>query len=490
VTPTRTSAPLAWQVWAVASAIAILHLLTNSRYGLHRDELQFLSDALHPAKGYVAYPPFTPLIERLALALFGLSLTGLRLFSVLAQCAAIVITGLMAGELEGGKLAQTLAALAAALSPLALFEGTEFQYTSFDYLWWTLTAFCVLRLLRSQNPRWFLAIGATLGLGLLTKYSIVFLVAGLLAGLLFTRERRHFTSRWFWAGSALAFFLFHPNLVWQIEHSFVSLDFLRHIHTRDVAQGRADNFLPGQFVLCANLFAAPLWLAGLIAFWRNRALRPLAWMYLVPLALFFFAKGRDYYLGGAYPPLIAMGAVSLARWPRTAVTLLCGIVLYGLAACAVTIPIASSGPLMEFALRHNGDLREEFGWNEIVREAARIRDSLPPDERAHLGILAANYGEQGAIELLGRPYNLPRPISGTNTAWFRGYPDPPPSTLIVLGLSRAAAERNFNSCRVAGRNGNSFDVDNEESRYHPDIFLCGPPRAGWPAFWKRIQDFG
>ena len=109
--------------------VALVHLLTNGRYGFHRDELQTLSDALHLDWGFVAYPPVTPFLERIGLNLFGVSMVGLRLFAVIAQSAAIVVTGLMARELGGGRLAQVAAALSVAFSPLPLFEGTEFQYT-------------------------------------------------------------------------------------------------------------------------------------------------------------------------------------------------------------------------------------------------------------------------------------------------------------------------------------------------------------------------
>jgi len=142
-----------WALLAIASAIALLHLLTNGRYGFHRDELQVLSDARHLDWGFVAYPPFTPFVERIGMSLFGLSLVGLRLFSVMAIATAIVFTGLMARELGGGRLAQVTAALAVALAPLPLFEGTEFQYTTFDYLWWVLIAFFAIRLLKTENPR-------------------------------------------------------------------------------------------------------------------------------------------------------------------------------------------------------------------------------------------------------------------------------------------------------------------------------------------------
>src|SRR5579864_4732679 len=243
----------------IAAVVTLVHLLTNGRYGFHRDELQFLSDARHLDWGFVSYPPFTPFVERIGLGIFGVSLVGLRLFSVIAQVLAVLITGLMARELGGGRLAQFAASLAIALSPLPLFEGTEFQYTTFDYLWWVLIAYFVIRLLKTENPRWWLAIGATIGVGFQTKYTMGFYLAGVFGGVLLTRARRYLASPWFWGGMALGFVICLPNLVWQVRHGFISLHFLQHIHARDVGEGRADGFLSQQFWICTNLFSAALW---------------------------------------------------------------------------------------------------------------------------------------------------------------------------------------------------------------------------------------
>ncbi|HEY0795554.1 MAG TPA: glycosyltransferase family 39 protein [Acidisarcina sp.] len=486
-------------ILTIAAAVALLHIVTNNRYGFHRDELQFLSDASHMAWGFVAYPPFTPFVERISLALFGTSLVGLRLASVLAQSLVIIVTGLIARELGGHRLAQITAALAVALSPLPLFEGTEFQYTTFDYLWWVLIAFFIIRLVRTEEPRWWLAIGATVGLGLMTKYSITFYIAGILAGLLLTPYRRYFLNKWFWAGTALALLICGPNILWQYHHGFISYHFLHHIHIRDVGEGRANGFLRDQFMICTNLFAAPLWIGGLIAFLLSPKYRLLAWMYLVPFALFLFGKGRGYYVAATYPMLMAMGAVAAERllasipklWARVIeVAFFAAITVCGVYMCTLIVPIAPSGRLRDFALKNNGDLREEIGWNELVSTVAGIRDSLPADQQASLGIIVGNYGEQGAIEILGRPYHLPLPLSGTNSAWLRGYPTPQPTTLIVVGLSRKYVDKTFANCRVAGHNGNAEGIHNEESDDHPDIFVCGPPLQSWPQFWDDYQSFG
>ena len=484
---------------AIAAAIALLHLLTNNRYGFHRDELQVLSDARHLDWGFVAYPPFTPFVEHIGLAIFGVSLAGLRLFSVLAQASVIVLTGLMVSQLGGGRLAQITAALAVALSGVPIFEGTEFQYTSFDNLWWVLIAYFVIRLLKTDNPRWWLAIGAMVGMGLMTKYTTAFFVAGVVGGVLLTQARRYLASGWLWAGAALALLIFLPNLLWQVKHGMISLHFLQHIHARDVRQGRANGFLKDQFVGCTNLFSAPLWITGLIAYLRNERYRMLGWMYLIPLALYIVGKGRGYYLAAAYPMLMAMGAIVGERWlaslsvtwRRTLEAIFfIGLAGYGAFMIAVLVPLTSGGPLKQYALSINGDLREEIGWNELVKTVAGIRDSLPPEQRDNVGVLVSNYGEQGAIEILGPAYHLPPPISGTNSAWLRSYPRNPPSALIVIGWDREDADKIFTSCRLAGHNGNSEGVKNEESQDHPDIFVCGGPRQSWPEFWKHFQHFG
>ncbi len=484
---------------AIAAAMALLHLLTNMRYGFHRDELQFLSDARHLAWGFVAYPPLTPFVERMSLALFGLNMVGLRLFSVLAQSIAIVIAGLMARDIGGGRLAQITAAVGVALSPLPLFQGTEFQYTTFDFLWWVLIAWCVIRLLKSENPRWWLAIGAVAGLGVMTKYAILFYIAGILGGFLLTRARRCLLSWYFVSALVLTTLICLPNLLWQVHHHFVSYAFLKYIHVRDVGEGRAHGFILAQFLLCTNVVTVPLWIAGLAGFLLSRRYRVLAWISLIPVALFFFGKGRGYYTAGVYPILMAMGAVVGEKWVASLKTgwrrsvewlFFAGVAVYGAFACAIIVPLAPSGPLMRFALSNNGDLREETGWPEIVRTVATIWDTLPPEQREHAGILVGNYGEQGAIEILGPPYQLPPPISGTNSAWLRGYSLPPPATLIVLGLSQRYVDKTFAGCRLAGHVVNPFGVENEESRDHPDIFVCGSPLQPWPVFWKDFQSFG
>ena len=146
--------------------------------------------------------------------------------------------------------------------------------------------------------------------------------------------------------------------------------------------------------------------------------------------------------------------------------------------------------LWKFAAKNNGDLLEEVGWPELVQSIAQIRDSLPAEDRSHLGILAANYGEAGAINLYGPALGLPPAISGVNSFWAHGYGSPPPQTLIVVGFSQGFLQRNFASCQIAGHNPNSYHLENEETRDHLDLYVCRGLLQTWPDFWKDFQYYG
>lgn len=487
---------------ALAAARFVLHLLLNHQYGFHRDELALVDDARRLSWGYVAYPPLTPLLARISLELFGESLTGFRMFAALAQGVAMLFAGLIARELGGRGMAQVLAALAVACVPFSMLQGSMLQYAGIDYLWWVLAAWMLLRLVNSGDARWWLGIGAVIGLGMLTRYTMLFCVAGLVAGVLATPLRRQLASPWLWAGVALSLLLFAPNAWWQWRHDFVYLDFVRHIHARDVRIGRTDGFLLDQLLVGANPFTAPLWLAGLawLAFAPVAARwRVLAWMYGVPLLLFLLAEARGYYLAPAYPMLLAAGAVALEAGldglrPRLATAAHTIVVLAMLAAGASTAvlalplaPVNSAGWALSRGVHDN--FAEQIGWPELVAQVAVVYHALPAAERARTGIFANNYGEAGAINLYGPRHDLPRAIATVNSYWALRPGDPAPATVIVLGDDAAGVADTPATCTLAGHVRIPHGVENEESGL-PDIFVCRGFRVPVSDLWPAMPDFG
>jgi 4-amino-4-deoxy-L-arabinose transferase-like glycosyltransferase len=290
-----------------------------------------------------------------------------------------------------------------AIAPISLLMGALFQYVAFDYLWWTVVAYCTIRLLRTENPRWWLVIGAAIGMGMLTKYTMAFCVAGLVAGVLLTGARRYLAGRWLWGGAALALLIVLPNLLWQARHGFISLEFLEAIHARDVAIGRTQGYLVEQLFVSANPFTIPLWVAGLgfyLISTAGRRYRLVGWMYVVSFALFLVAQGRSYYLAPAYPMLLAAGAVVWERRIgslRTAQARLArGLTAAALAAgaaigSALMLPIAPVGSgLWNVTSVVHDNFVEQIGWLELVESVAGIYAALPAEQRARTAVLNAS----------------------------------------------------------------------------------------------------
>jgi 4-amino-4-deoxy-L-arabinose transferase-like glycosyltransferase len=487
---------------ALAAARLALHVALNGRYGFHRDELAVFTDARDLAWGYIAYPPLTPALGHLSQLLFGTSLDGFRFFAALAQCAAMVFAGLVARELGGARMAQLLAALAFAATPFSLLTASQMQYTAFDSLWWVLLAWMVARLINRDDPRWWLGIGLVIGLGMMTRYTMLFCVASLAVGVLATPVRRHLASPWLLGGVAVSLLVFLPNALWQFEHDFIALDFLQSIHARDVRIGRTDGFLLQQLYASTGPLLLPLWLGGLgwlIAAQDAARYRVFAWWYVAALLLFAVAGGRSYYLAPAYSMLLAAGAVACEHWlarlqpnPRRWSGVAVGIALAGALVVGAAVglpwaPVNSMGWRISRAAHDN--FAEQVGWPDYVAQVAAVYHALPAAERAHTGIYANNYGEAGAVDLYGPRHGLPRAISPVNSFWFRGYGTPPPTTVIVLGDDAHGMRDTPADCTLAARFRNPQHVENEETS-HPDIYVCRRLRVPWSQLWPAKPSYG
>ena len=171
-------------LWLAGLAFTAIHVAFSGRYGFHRDELLSYSNAMHLDWCYVVYPPLTAWLARVELVAFGTNLEGYRLFPAVAVGLVSVLAGLIARAMGGGRRSMLVAAVAAGIAGPICFAGSFLSYMSFDVLWWVLVAWATARLLETEDARWWIAIGAGMGLGLLTKYTIVFFAVGLLGGIL------------------------------------------------------------------------------------------------------------------------------------------------------------------------------------------------------------------------------------------------------------------------------------------------------------------
>ena len=197
--------------------------------------------------------------------------------------------------------------------------------------------------------------------------------------------------------------------------------------------------------------------------------------------------------------LLAAGSVVVERWlgaaGATRARIGRAVIWLGLAlACAVggalSLPIAPvQSALWNVASTVQDNFVAEIGWPELVQTVADIYAALPADTQPGTAILTGNYGEAGAVDLYGPAYGLPEAISGVDSYWLRGYPEPPPQTLIVLGYGRDELNAFFEACDPAGQVTNRYGVKTEETTAHPQIFVCRGPRQPWPVLWQMLRRF-
>ncbi len=301
----------------IAIGASCLELAVSGRYGYVRDELYFLSAGRHLAFGYVDQPALTPLIARISAALTGNSLVGLRLVPALGLAAIVVVTAAISRTLGAGRTGQLLAALAAATCGEYIAAMHELTTTMPDFVLWAVLLLLVTRLLASQDPRWWLAVGGCAGIAANAKPNIAFLVASLAVGFLVTDARRLLRSRYLLIGAVLAAVLAVPDVAWQAANGWPNLAVFRALQTQ--AWHNRSTYWPAQ-VLFTGLALTPLWLAGLIWSLRSpagRRFRPIAIGCAITIAAQFVLGGKAYYSGGAYTFLLAAGCGPAERWLAT-----------------------------------------------------------------------------------------------------------------------------------------------------------------------------
>ncbi|MCP3961445.1 MAG: glycosyltransferase family 39 protein [bacterium] len=489
----------------LAGVKLLLHLATHHRYGYERDELYFIACAKRLAWGYVDHPPLVPWITRLAGEVFDYSLLGLRLFPILALTGALILTAAMARRLGGGPWAQGLAALSFLIAPLYLRLGTFLNIPSFEVFFWTLLSWLLTVLLREDRPRLWLWIGAVAGLGLLNKHSMLLFGFALAVGLLLTPARAYLRSRWLWLGGAVAGIVFSPNLVWQWEHGFPTLEFVRNLNRDVMGQVSATDFLLGQ-VLYMHPLLVPVWLSGLAWYLFAAAGRPfrlLGWIFVVTVTVLLLTRSKVYYLAPAFPMLMAAGAVAIEqwlarrhrRWPRAAIPGLLaagGLVFLPLALPILpietldrAIPRVTFG-LVEDPFELTEHFHKELGWENQAATVARVYHSLPEADRARAAILAGNYGEAGAIDFFGPELGLPPAISGHYSYYVWGPGEASGEVLIAFGVPRDVLAEIFGRIEEVARihHPQALPVENDLP-----VLLCTQPRMPLADAWPRLRFF-
>ena len=493
-----------------------IHLVFYTEYGYFRDEFYYIACSDHLAFGYVDQPPLSIFLLAVGRLLLGDSLFVLRFIPALAGATVVFMTGLLVRQLGGGKFSQFLAGLAVIVAPVILGLNRFYSMNAFDLLFWVIAAYVIVTIIQVQNSKRWLVFGIIFGFGLLNKYSMGFFCIGLVAGLLFTSHRKYLISKWFWLGALIAFGIFLPHLLWEIKYGFPSIEFMRNASLYKNVATSPIAFLMGQF-LEIGFGNALLWLPGLFYCFfhkEGKQYRLFGWMYLIIFTLMVATNAKVYYLSPIYPLLLAMGSVAVGKftlrfklsWFKSIIVFI--VVLSGLFTMPFAIPVLSVEAFIKYQnflglsppqeeRKEMGELPQHyadmFGWEEMVATVARVYQALTPEEQSKCIIVVWNYGQAGAIDVLGRKYSLPKATCGHNNYWFWGPPhERTGEVAIIYGTSSdvqksyEAVSPYFEEVVHAATHTCQYCMPYENNR---PIFICRNMKGTIQEIWPELRHY-
>ncbi len=483
-------------------AAILLHLLCVNNYGYFRDEFYYLACARRLDWGYVDHPPLSIALLRLFTMAFGESLVAVRLPVVLGSGLAVLGVMLTAKRLGAHGNGLWLAGLCPLLSGMYLVIFSFTTMNALDIVMWAWAAYLLILILEKETlVKWSL-LGVLLGLMFLNKASMLWLVAGLSVGLLVSEHRRMFKGPGPWIALALCCALAAPNVVWQFQHGWPTVEFAENAQREKLLPNPLWAFLAQQ-VIVMNIATLPVIVAGVAYGFRQdqRKWMPLSVAFLVVLAILAAnSKSRVHYLAPAYPLVLATGAVAVQKWiegrkwkPALAYgALAASSPLYltlGLPWLApkdmtwlieqspVQPPVEDKGP--KSVMQGWADM---FGWPELAKAVRAAKEGLSPDDRARCAVVTSNYGEAASLEHFG----LKRVLSGHNNYWLWGPQDWDGRVAVFVNKWPTEIQDMFESFEQVGTVDAPLAVPEQNGS---PVWIARGLKVPVPVFWSKIKKY-
>lgn len=487
-------------------------------YSYFRDEFYYIACGRHLAWGYVDHGPIVAIQARLGEILFGDSIFAIRVLSAAAGALTLFLCGLITWAFGGRRPAQALAMSGLLVCPQYIGTDGYLSMNSFEPVFWMTCILALILMLRGHSQRrWWILFGLSAGVGLLNKPSMAIFLVAVGLGLLLTSHRRLLFSRWAAVGIALLLVIALPNVLWQIRNHWPTLEFLHN------GQTEHKNIVlnPMQFFLAQFLNMHPvnalLWITGVVSLLRAKSIRDGRWLgvtYLLFFAIMFKLHAKDYYLAAIYPALFASGAIAwehrfansravqrnrIIAFPVfEAILLVAGLIVLPMSSPVLRpdawvrystalhlqgdkMETAANGPLPQF-------YADRFGWDELTTKVVLAYQSLSPDERSRACIWGSNYGEAGAVNLLGPRLEpqLPEAFSSHNNYWIWGTHGC--SWDVVIGITDtppAELAKSYDSVQIAGHIDNPWAMPYERR----NIYILRHRKRSMPINWTEWKAY-
>lgn len=476
----------------------VIHWFGNQNYGFHRDELLHLAASEHLAWGFMEFPPFIAFIGKISYWLFEYSLMGMRLFPTLAGVGIIILCCYMAKELGGKRWAVLLAGLCVLAFVSFYRNHTLFQPVAFNQFFWTLGFFVLIKYLKTNRLFWLMLLGVVGGIGLLNKYLMLIWGLGVAIGLLFYAKGRLYKTWRLYGAGLIALLIFLPNILWQYQHGWPEL---LHIAELQAEQLSGQNIFAFVLSQLESPFTLAVSLIGVFALFKDRRLARYKSVGIAIAAIFFsfwILQVKAYYFFAAYPAMFAAGAVKLEKWLgqiRPAWSyVVAGIILLPslpyIPEATPVLPIEQYVAYMDLKEKNGrveltGDYADMFGWEEQVQLVDSVYQSLPAEETENVVIWAENYGEAGAIQILGNQYGLPDPISRHGSFWLWGYGNTDAKVWISIGNEKESVRHVFEDVRLVKMIYHKYAIDEENGI---PLYICRKPKVDIPKWWAEYKE--
>ena len=253
-------------------ALVVLRLAAAAWTPLTFDEAYYWMWSKLLAGGYYDHPPMVAVVIRLGTMIAGDTPFGVRLVSILLALPMSWAIYRAAAILFGG---QRIAASATILLNVTLMAAVGTLIVTPDAPLLVASSFllyALAKVLESGRGAWWLAVGASAGMALLSKYTALFFGPAILIWLaVVPKLRRWYLSLWLYLGGLVAAGLFAPVILWNADHQWVSF-------IKQMGRARIEDFRPNyiaELIPTQFAFATPLvfilGVMGLYALYRRRA---------------------------------------------------------------------------------------------------------------------------------------------------------------------------------------------------------------------------
>jgi hypothetical protein len=310
-------------------------------------------------------------------------------------------------------------------------------------------------------------------------------------------------------GIAIGSLIFLPNLIWQVVQGFPSFRHIDELYETQLVHMDAPLFLSEQLLM--PFLGSVFTISGIFYLLAGKSagkFRFLGWVSVFVILSLMLLKGKSYYTLGVFPFLIFSGAVAIERWIRNRIAraLIPGVlILFTLPFVPVGIPVLNKEGLKKYFRvqeeKYGIDLGRRFedgsihslpqdyadmiGWEELTAIADTAYRMIENREASF--IYAENYGQAGAITVIGQKYGLPKALCFSESFLYWIPEEFDPDILSAVYINDELGEDVQLVFDRITRIGSISDPDARE--FGTTVWLCEEPVASFNSFWKeRLQE--